>query len=154
VLRHLGRVLAGAFSADGQVLATGSAVEEEDAQTKQRHASGGEVRLWQAATGAMLGVPLLHRQPVWALAFRPGNHQLLTGSTDRTARFFVVPDGTLLGKPLAHEGTVANVVFSPDGRLALTGSAGGDQAAWGRLWEMPATAESARAHTISRWHIP
>ncbi len=62
----------------------------------------------------------------------------MTGSRDRSARFFDAAGDVLLGKPLDHEGTVASVLFRGDGKLALTASAGGDHSAHARLWEPPA----------------
>jgi WD40 repeat protein len=136
-LRHPGRVRCVAFSSDGQILATGCAVEEAEPSTGIRNVSGGEVRLWKAATGERLGNTLWHPQPVWAVAFRPGGGHLLTGARDRSARFFLLPHGLLVGRPLDHEGTVAKVLFSPDGKQAVTASAGGDHSANARLWELP-----------------
>jgi WD40 repeat protein len=135
-LPHLGRVHAVAVRFDGQFVATGSSIEDRDHRTGRRTAVGGEVRLWHAATGELFGEPMRHSQPVWSVAFRPGGGKLLAGGRDRAARFYSLIDGTLLGKPLDHEGTVANVVFSPNGRLALTASAGGDNSAHARLWEL------------------
>ena len=69
-------------------------------------------------TGQSILTPLAHPKPVWALAFDPSGHFLLTGCEDGRARFFVAATGTLLDRPLAHEGTVAAVAFSPDGQGA------------------------------------
>jgi WD40 repeat protein/tRNA A-37 threonylcarbamoyl transferase component Bud32 len=135
-LLHLGRVLAVAIRFDGRYVATGSAVEDRDLNSGKRKVVAGEVRLWQTATGKLFGEPMRHAQPVWSVAFRPGGGKLLTGGSDRAARFYSIIDGAILGKPLDHEGTVANVVFSRNGRLALTASAGGDRSANARLWEL------------------
>jgi len=135
-LLHQGRVLAVAIRFDGRYVATGSAVEDQNLHNGKRKVIAGEVRLWQTATGKLFGEPMRHVQPVWSVAFRPGGGKLLTGGSDRAARFYSIIDGAILGKPLDHEGTVANVVFSRNGRLALTASAGGNNSANARLWEL------------------
>jgi eukaryotic-like serine/threonine-protein kinase len=135
-LHHFGRVLAVAIRFDGRFVATGSALEEQDARTEERSVCGGEVRMWNTATGTLFGEPIRHSLPVWSVAFRPRGGKLLVGGKDRAACFYSIIDGTVLGKPLDHEGTVPNVVFSPNGRLALTASAGGDYSAHARLWEL------------------
>jgi WD40 repeat protein/serine/threonine protein kinase len=135
-LTHLGSVHAVTFRSDNEFIATASSVEDHDVRTGVRTPVGGEVRLWRAKTGERFGEPMRHSQPVGSVAFRPGGGKLLAGGRDRAARFYSVFDGTMLGKPLDHEGTVANVVFSRNGRLALTASAGGDNLAHARLWEL------------------
>ncbi|HTU16810.1 MAG TPA: protein kinase [Gemmataceae bacterium] len=135
-LHHFGRVLAVAVRFDGRFIATGSALEEKDARTGERSVCGGEVRVWNTATGTLFGEPIRHSLPVESVAFRPHGGKLLVGGKDRAACFYSILDGTILGKPLDHEGTVANVVFSPNGQLALTASYGGDHSAHARLWEL------------------
>ncbi len=135
-LPHLGRVLAVDVRFDGQFVATGSAVEDRDLRTGEREIVAGEVRMWHAPTGKLFGEPMRHSLAVWSVAFRPHGGKLLVGGKDRAARFYSIIDGAILGKPLDHEGTVPNVVFSPRGRLALTASAGGDNSANARLWEL------------------
>lgn len=152
-LLHLGRVHAVAVRFDKQFVATASSVEVHDPNTGERKFVGGEVRLWRPETGELIGEPLHYSKPVWSVAFSPGGGKLLVGVTDRAARFYSVVDGTLLGKPLEHESNVANVVFSPNGRLALTASAGGDNYANARLWEL-APGDQATWSAISVPHEP
>jgi WD40 repeat protein len=135
-LMHLGKVLAVDVRFDGQYVATGSAVEDRDLRTGERQIVAGEVRMWHTRTGTLFGEPMRHSLAMWAVAFRPRGGKLLVGGKDRAARFYSIIDGTILGKPLDHEGTVPNVVFSPRGRLALTASAGGNDSANARLWEL------------------
>jgi WD40 repeat protein len=140
-LRHRGAVWALAFSADGAALATGSGaydfLGERPADDGQK--LWGEARLWDVATGRPLGSPLLHPEPVRAVALSSDGRRLLTGCEDGGARLFDARSGTRLGPPLRHEGAVLSVAFSPDGVTALAGSAGGDEThgAAGRLWELP-----------------
>jgi WD40 repeat protein/tRNA A-37 threonylcarbamoyl transferase component Bud32 len=144
VLQHRGRIMTAAFSSDGSVLATGGMVEGIDADTGKRVKFGGEVRLWRSETGRDLGMPLVHPDSVWAVAFSPGGRLLLTGCEDSNARLFLVATGAPLGKPLAHDGLVRSVAFSRDGTLALTSSAGGGSYQPARLWELPSEKELAR----------
>jgi WD40 repeat protein/tRNA A-37 threonylcarbamoyl transferase component Bud32 len=136
-LRHAGRVKAVAYSPDGSLLATGGAVEGRDVEAEVWRITGGEARLWKAATGKALGAPLPHPQPVWSLAFTPGGRLLLTGCEDAGVRLFQTATGAPLGRPLYHDGTVMALAVSRDGATALSGSAGGDQSAAARLWDLP-----------------
>jgi WD40 repeat protein len=63
-------VYAAAFSPDGTRLVTGG----EDA------VDGGEVRLWDATTGAPLASPLPHNSPVSTIHFRPDGLRFLSGT--------------------------------------------------------------------------
>jgi eukaryotic-like serine/threonine-protein kinase len=135
-LAHRGRVKAVAFSPDGQLLATGGVVEEIDPTTDARRITGGEARLWHAATGHPVGAPLAHPGPVWSLAFSPLGRTLLTGGEDGAARLFLVATGAQMGRPLRHEGTVTAVAFNHDGTAALMSSAGGSDRAAARIWEL------------------
>jgi WD40 repeat protein/tRNA A-37 threonylcarbamoyl transferase component Bud32 len=137
VMRHPGRVKAVAFSPDGEMVATGCVIEEDDPETGGHLISGGEARLWWAATGRALGASLAHPAPVWAVAFSPGGRLLLTGCEDGGARLFLTVNGMQVGKSLEHEGLVREVAFRPDGRAVLTASAGGDRHAAARLWQLP-----------------
>jgi WD40 repeat protein len=131
VLGHPGQVAAAAFSADGRTIATAW----NDA------AGGGEVRLWDAATGRPLGEPLRAPGRVRAVALSPDGRALLTGHADAAGRhgegrLWDVATGQPLGGPLPHPGPVVGVAFGPDGRIALTrcGAPGGASEEV-RLWE-------------------
>ncbi len=104
---HQGQVTAVAFSPDGKTVLTGS----ED----------GTARLWEAATGQPLGVPLVHQGAVRSVAFSPDGALLLTAGDDHGARLWDTATGRLLFT-LPHNDRVKMAVFSPDGKLALTGS--------------------------------
>jgi WD40 repeat protein len=129
ILPHQGSVHAAVFSPDGKMILTGS--------------SDKMARLWNVATGKLIGTPFPHPGAVYAVAFSPDGKILLTGSADRTARLWDAATGKPLGSPLPHLGAVNAVAFSPDGKMILTGSGwmlpgkAGDDPAKGeaRLWD-------------------
>jgi tetratricopeptide (TPR) repeat protein len=94
-------------------------------------------RLWDAATGKLLGSPLQHQQTVMAVAFGPDGQTAVTGSVDGTARLWDTATGKPLGPPLTHQAPVEAVAFCPNGRTILTGS--DDKTA--RLWQVPIPVE-------------
>jgi hypothetical protein len=106
-----------AFSPDGQTILTGG--------------TDNAARLWDAATGRSLGLPMRHGGLVQAVAFSPDGQTLLTGSDDTTARLWQAATGRPVGPVLRHEGMVRAAAFSPDGQIILTGS---DEKT-ARLWD-------------------
>jgi WD40 repeat protein len=117
VFPHPDKVLAAAFSPDGQSILSGCA--------------DGEARLWNAATGRLARMLHGHRAEVRAVAFSPDGRMALTGSEDQTARLWDLATGRPFAVPLAHAGAVQAVAWSRDGQTVFTGSA--DRT--GRLWE-------------------
>ena len=114
--RHGARILAVAFSPDGQTVLTGS--EDNTA------------RLWNAATGTPLGEPLRHDRDVRVVTFSPDGQTVFTGSDDKTARLWKTATGAPPREPLLHDGSVTAATFSPNRQTVLTGSE--DKTA--RLW--------------------
>ena len=111
--------LCASFSPDGRYVVTGSI--------------DNSARVWDVATGRLVGRPLVHDNWVRTVAFAPNSRQVLTGSHDMTARLWDIDTGEAVGPRLRHEGGVVSVAVSPDGTRALTG--GGDKTA--RLWHLP-----------------
>jgi WD40 repeat protein/tRNA A-37 threonylcarbamoyl transferase component Bud32 len=131
-LAHRGPIQTATFSPDGRTVLTGSQVRLDTPPDKPR----GEVRLWDAETGQLLGAPLDHPEPVWAVAFSPDGRMILTGCADRAARLWLTATGQPIGRPLGpFEGNVVAVAFSPDGRSFVTTSASETGAA--RIWTAP-----------------
>jgi WD40 repeat protein len=114
---------AAAYSSSGAMIAIGSASTND---------TGGEVRLWDAATGTAVGSPIRCQGAVRAIAFSPDDGIILSGGEDQSARFWDVANGKPIGPPLLHERAVVAVAFSPDGRIAATACE--DQTA--RLWHV------------------
>jgi serine/threonine protein kinase/WD40 repeat protein len=92
------------------------------ASRRRQHA-----RIYDAASAQAVSPYMEHRpmQSVLAAAFSPDGRTVLTGSGDRTARLWSVPQGKPLGGPQRHRSTVSSVAFAPDGRHLATAEQGG-----------------------------
>jgi WD40 repeat protein len=165
-LKHVGQVVALAFSPDGKALLTGCGdgtsclwdVATAKLRLTLKHQgpvvavffSGdgrafvtgswdGTARVWKTATGEPACPPLAHQGKVLAVAFSRDGRTVLTGSEDWTARLWDAATGQPIGPPLRHQDQVRAVAFRPDDRAAVT--AGDDRG--GRLWPVPAAAEGS-----------
>ena len=114
-----------AYSPDGSALAAGG--------------TDGRVRLWNTATGAVMGDFETAHRIVRGLAFSPDGSRLATAGADNTITLWAVTTGddglitvsdpqTLAG----HQGPVWSVAFSPDGSRLASGSV--DERV--RLWDV------------------
>jgi WD40 repeat protein len=107
-------------------------------------ASGNAGQLWDAATGAPIGNPLLHEQQVLSATFSPDGAKLLTECGD-AVQVWDASSAAPIGKPLKHGAKLHKATFSTDGSLILTtsGVASRRGSGWistARLW-LAATGE-------------
>jgi WD40 repeat protein len=97
------------LSHDGQLLASGS----ED----------GEVRVWNATSGAPIGsLETGHRNSITSLAFSPDGQLLAAGSLGRTVILWQVGTRTLLRRAKRSRISYHAVAFSPEGQWLALGS--------------------------------
>jgi WD40 repeat protein len=75
------------------------------------------VRLWDAATGALLQRLEGHTNSVNSVAFSPDGKKVVSGSHDQTVRLWDAATGTLLQRLEGHTSSVTSVAFSPDSKL-------------------------------------
>jgi WD40 repeat protein len=123
---HEVKSLAVAFSADGQLVATGG-----------RSPEGGEVKVWDGDGRLLLGVRD-HPSGVVSVAFSPDGRRLLSGGGE-TVKVRDVETGQVLWETGTGNPS-ASATFSPDGRwVAATG--------WKvRVWD---AATGAEVHTLT-----
>lgn len=110
-----GVITAMAFNADRTELAT--AVHD------------GAVRIWDTATGRMLG-ELHHGATVRGVAYLPGGRSLVTASEDDRSAIVWDLSTRRPRRRFDHSQKVVSVAVSPDGRLLMTGARDGNIALW------------------------
>ncbi len=122
---HAGSVRSVALSADGKILASGSA--------------DNTIILWNAITHQPLGLPLTgHAGSVWSVALSPDGKILASGSGDNTVMLWDVTTRQPLGSPLrGHTGSVVSVALSGDGRILASGSEDGTIILWDTVTRQP-----------------
>jgi WD40 repeat protein len=105
---HEHSVTAIAFSPNGKTLASASWDQT--------------ARLWDVATGKLLGTLKGHNKPVLSLAFSPDGKTLATGSLDFTIVLWSPSTGAQHKVLNGHKKQVNSLAFSPDGNLLASAS--------------------------------
>jgi len=124
--RHISEVWGGfdeqslALSPDGQLLATGSAMDND-------------VRLWNSVTGREVAQLSCKSSPK-SLLFAPDGNFLAVGSSQGDIYFWDVPSGQLRAQLRGHDGCIRALAFSRD---SLELASGGDDKTI-CIWELPA----------------
>jgi WD40 repeat protein len=124
VLLHEDDVEELAFSHDGRLLASGSA----DSTAK----------VWEVATGRLIGGPLQHDDAVVDVTFSPDDRLLATGSYDKTIKLWSTASWGVV-QTLWMERRVSGLAFGRKGALLLSIGAGTKV----KLWQAPAWREVA-----------
>jgi WD40 repeat protein len=110
------------FSSDGKILASGTAVIDQNAEGFV----SGEVKLWDVNTGKELRTLKGHSFAVSSLAFPPGGKILASGSMDGTIKLWDVTSGNELRTLKGAKSFVTSVTFTVDGKTLASGSGGLD----------------------------
>ncbi|HEY9647940.1 MAG TPA: serine/threonine-protein kinase, partial [Chroococcidiopsis sp.] len=115
---HSSWVTAMGIAPNGSIFASGSLDET--------------IKLWNLATGDLLGTLSGHRKGVNAIAISRDGQTLTSGGDDYAIKTWSMTTGTLLRTLTGHSRDVSAVVISPDGQILASGSE--DRTI--RLWQM------------------
>lgn len=80
------------------------------------------MRIWDAATGALVRKLEGHTRPLWDAAFSRDGLRVVTASGDNTARVWSAPAGDPIARLEGHTGLEWSAAFSPDGNRIVTAS--------------------------------
>jgi WD40 repeat protein/transcriptional regulator with XRE-family HTH domain len=132
-----GSILSVALSANGELLAAATA--------------NGEVRLWNAPTGAPLGICQGHTDWVRSVAVNADGNMALSGSDDQLVRLWDTGTTQCLKTFYGHTNRVRAVAFGPDGTVAASGS--DDHTV--RLWDLRSgeCIDTLQGHTSRVWSV-
>jgi WD40 repeat protein len=87
------------------------------------------VRLWDAATGALLQILKGHTGLISSVTFSYDCNRIISGLIDWTVRLWDAATGALL-QIKGHINSVSSVVFSRDGKQVISGSDNGTVWLW------------------------
>ena len=106
-----------ALSPDGKILASGGCGQVTAGACDQ-----GEVRLWDVASGRIVGEPLAHEFTVESLEFSPDGKTLAAGDTLGRITLWDLPSSQQRGEHFRISGgTVNSLAFSSDGAFLVVG---------------------------------
>ena len=115
---HNAGVLAGAYSADGSRIITGS----EDLQR--------QAIVWDPVKREVVATLNGHTGPITAVALSADGKRALTGSHDKLTKLWDATTGKEILTLAGHDDGVTSVSFSPDGRQVLTSGRDGRTLLW------------------------
>jgi hypothetical protein len=99
-------------------------------------ATGGRdstLRIWSAATGALVRAFPQQRGAIISVEFSPAGHSIATGSSRGEARIWDLSTGALVTTLTSYMGSAVSASFSPDGGRIVLAEDGG----WITLWSPP-----------------
>ena len=80
------------------------------------------VKVWDAASGALMMTLTGHTGEVWAVAFSPDGKEIASGARDGTLRVWDATTGETRLVMTGHQDAIEGLAFSPDGKRLATGS--------------------------------
>lgn len=89
-------------------------------------------RLWDAATGGIIGQPMAHAIPEVYPQFSPDGRWIATALTNNGVQLWDSDTGSPVGSPLKQDEAVTTLLFAPTGQTLLV--AAGSKA---RMWHVP-----------------
>jgi hypothetical protein len=141
VRAHAGRVKTVAYTADGKWLVSAGTTSLGARMDKAR----GEVKLWDAATGAPVPLRLKDAtDKILAGALSPDGKLFASGWNDKMVRVRSLETGELIAKLAGHTADdVASVTFSPDGKYLASRAHPTFEGQWPdlgeiRIWDLDA----------------
>ncbi|MBI1279811.1 MAG: PQQ-binding-like beta-propeller repeat protein [Anaerolineaceae bacterium] len=125
------------FSPDAKILASASCLAiAEGCQ------AGGEIILWDVATGNILRRFRWNPSTLNTVAFSPNGQNIIIAGYDSTLILADVSNGSMLLSSNLYGATIMDVAFSPDGQSILYGSSSGDTT----LWDIPTNTVLQNVH--------
>jgi RNA polymerase sigma factor (sigma-70 family) len=109
-----------AYSPDGKTIAASGVLCDEAGLP-----NGGEVTVWELATGNVLWQNQDHKNAVRRLAFSPDGKQLVTPSDDSTLRIWDAATGKHLRTLETSDDRWFSAAYSPDGKFIAAGGSNG-----------------------------
>ncbi len=88
------------------------------------------LKIWDVASGRMLGRPIEADRPFSYFCFSPDGKQLATRAQSGVARLWDPFNGQACSEPFEHQGPITDMQFSPDCRHIATASQDGAVKVW------------------------